>query len=106
MTDPRAKPLADSDLSKRLLKLVKDCVATKQIKKGANEATKALNRSLAELIIIAADTTPLELILHLTLICEDKVRELFITYRMFNSVSSNPRPNLDKPVEPPEMLLP
>ena len=27
-----------------------------KIKKGANESTKALNRGLAELIIIAADT--------------------------------------------------
>lgn len=44
-----------------------------QIKKGANEATKTLNRGIAELIIIAADTTPLEIVLHLPLLCEDKV---------------------------------
>ena len=45
----------------------------KQIKKGANEATKTLNRGIAELIVIAADTTPLEIVLHLPLLCEDKV---------------------------------
>jgi len=43
------------------------------LKKGANEATKTLNRGIAELIIIAADTEPLEIVLHLPLLCEDKV---------------------------------
>lgn len=44
-----------------------------QTKKGANEATKTLNRGISELIILAADTEPLEIILHLPLLCEDKV---------------------------------
>jgi len=42
------------------------------LKKGANETTKALNRGLADLVILAADTEPLEIILHLPLLCEDK----------------------------------
>ena len=29
MTDPRAKPLAESELEKKLIKLVKDCIPTK-----------------------------------------------------------------------------
>ena len=45
----------------------------KKIKKGANEATKTLNRGISELIILAADAHPLEIILHLPLLCEDKV---------------------------------
>ncbi|KAB7501521.1 NHP2-like protein 1 [Armadillidium nasatum] len=32
----------------------------------------ALNRGLAELIVMAADTQPLEILLHLPLLCEDK----------------------------------
>ena len=43
------------------------------MKKGANETTKALNRGLADLVVLAADTEPLEIILHLPLLCEDKV---------------------------------
>ena len=35
-------------------------------------ATKTLNRGKAELIILAADTTPLAILLHLPLLCEDK----------------------------------
>ena len=30
-----------------------------QLKKGANETTKALNRGVAELVVLAADTSPL-----------------------------------------------
>ncbi len=44
----------------------------KQVKKGANEATKTLNRGIAEFIVMAADTEPLEILLHLPLLCEDK----------------------------------
>ena len=43
------------------------------LKKGANETTKALNRGMAGLVILAADTEPLEIVLHLPLLCEDKV---------------------------------
>jgi U4/U6 small nuclear ribonucleoprotein SNU13 len=42
------------------------------LKKGANEATKTLNRGITDLIILAADTEPLAILLHLPLLCEDK----------------------------------
>lgn len=34
--------------------------------------TKSLNRGTAELVVLAADTTPLSIVLHLPLLCEDK----------------------------------
>lgn len=40
-------------------------------------ATKCLNRGIAEFIVMAADTEPLEILLHLPLLCEDKVRTWF-----------------------------
>ncbi|EAU33329.1 NHP2/L7aE family protein YEL026W [Aspergillus terreus NIH2624] len=36
------------------------------------EATKTLNRGTSELIILAADTSPLAIVLHLPLLAEDK----------------------------------
>jgi len=36
-------------------------------------ATKTLNRGISEFIVMAADSEPLEIILHLPLLCEDKV---------------------------------
>uniref|UniRef100_A0A0N5AMP7 Ribonucloprotein n=1 Tax=Syphacia muris TaxID=451379 RepID=A0A0N5AMP7_9BILA len=70
--NPRAYPLADTSLSQKLLDLVQQAHNYKQLKKGANEATKTLNRGIAELIVMAADADPLEIILHLPLLCEDK----------------------------------
>ena len=35
-------------------------------------ATKTLNRGTSEIIILAADTAPLAILLHLPLLCEDK----------------------------------
>ncbi len=40
-------------------------------------ATKTLNRGIAEFIVMAADAEPLEILLHLPLLCEDKVFKHF-----------------------------
>jgi U4/U6 small nuclear ribonucleoprotein SNU13 len=52
--------------------MIEQANAYQQLKKGANEATKCLNRGIAEFIILAADAEPLEILLHLPLLCEDK----------------------------------
>eukprot|EP01038_Epipyxis_sp_PR26KG_P013460 gene13460-18056_t len=70
--NPKAYPLADSELTVSILDLVQQASNYKQLKKGANEATKTLNRGISELIVMAADTEPLEILLHLPLLCEDK----------------------------------
>jgi U4/U6 small nuclear ribonucleoprotein SNU13 len=38
----------------------------------SSTATKTLNRGISEFIIMAADTEPIEILLHLPLLCEDK----------------------------------
>ena len=68
----KAFPLADADLTVALLDLVQQATNYKQTKKGANEATKTLNRGISELIVMAADAEPIEILLHLPLLCEDK----------------------------------
>ncbi|CAO3643183.1 unnamed protein product [Cunninghamella blakesleeana] len=70
--NPRAFPLADAALTNTILDLVQQASHYKQLKKGANEATKTLNRGISEFIVMAADAEPLEIILHLPLLCEDK----------------------------------
>jgi len=72
MTNPKAFPLASDDLVGTILELVQQACNYKQLKKGANEATKTLNRGISEFIVMAADTEPLEILLHLPLLCEDK----------------------------------
>ncbi|KAK2960840.1 putative 13 kDa ribonucleoprotein-associated protein [Blattamonas nauphoetae] len=71
-TDPRAIPLANDNLTVEILKLVKNAQGYKQVRRGANETTKSLNRGLAEFVVLAADAIPLEIILQIPLICEDK----------------------------------
>lgn len=70
--NPKAYPLADSELTVSILDLVQQANNYKQLKKGANEATKTLNRGITDLIVMAADTEPIEILLHLPLLCEDK----------------------------------
>ncbi|OJT08654.1 13 kDa ribonucleoprotein-associated protein [Trametes pubescens] len=71
-SESKAFPLAKADLTNSILDLVERASQFKQLKKGANEATKTLNRGIAELIILTADTEPLEILLHLPLLCEEK----------------------------------
>ncbi|KIY43501.1 snRNP subunit [Fistulina hepatica ATCC 64428] len=68
----KAWPLAGADLTNSILELVQQASQYKQLKKGANEATKTLNRGIAEFIVLTADTEPLEILLHLPLVCEEK----------------------------------
>ncbi|XP_071107240.1 NHP2-like protein 1 isoform X1 [Haliotis cracherodii] len=70
--NPKAYPLADAKLTQDILDLVQQAANYKQLKKGANEATKTLNRGISEFIVMAADAEPLEILLHLPLLCEDK----------------------------------
>lgn len=44
----------------------------KQLRKGANEVTKTLNRGIAEFVVMAADAQPIDILLHIPLLCEDK----------------------------------
>ncbi|KAL1297245.1 hypothetical protein AAFC00_004805 [Neodothiora populina] len=67
-----AWPVADAALSQEILDLVQQASHYRQLKKGANEATKTLNRGVAEVILLAADTAPLAILMHLPLLCEDK----------------------------------
>ena len=64
----KAYPLAGPNLTSSLLDLVQQAANYKQLKKGANEATKTLNRGTSELIVLAGDCDPVEILLHLPLV--------------------------------------
>lgn len=59
-------------MTNSILDLVQQASHYKQLRKGANETTKTLNRGISEFIVMAADAEPLEILLHLPLLCEDK----------------------------------
>jgi len=68
----KAFPLAGTELTQIIQEFIAEAATRSLLRKGANEATKALNRGVAELIIMAEDTEPIEIVLHLPLLCEDK----------------------------------
>ncbi|KAM7482358.1 hypothetical protein LguiB_006941 [Lonicera macranthoides] len=70
--NPKAYPLADSPLTVTILNLSQQAANYKQLKKGANEVTNALNRGISEFLVMATDTEPLEILLRLPLLAEDK----------------------------------
>eukprot|EP00201_Polytomella_parva_P006327 CAMPEP_0175087176 /NCGR_PEP_ID=MMETSP0052_2-20121109/29682_1 /TAXON_ID=51329 ORGANISM="Polytomella parva, Strain SAG 63-3" /NCGR_SAMPLE_ID=MMETSP0052_2 /ASSEMBLY_ACC=CAM_ASM_000194 /LENGTH=128 /DNA_ID=CAMNT_0016359487 /DNA_START=107 /DNA_END=493 /DNA_ORIENTATION=- len=70
--NPKAYPLADAKLSNTILDIVQQASNYKQLKRGSNEVTKTLNRGISEFVVIAADTEPFEILLHLPLLAEDK----------------------------------
>lgn len=43
-----------------------------KIKKGTNETTKAVERGMAKLVLIAEDVDPPEIVAHLPYLCEEK----------------------------------
>ncbi|KAF1983194.1 putative 13 kDa ribonucleo protein-associated protein [Aulographum hederae CBS 113979] len=67
-----AWPMADAALTQEILDLTQQASHYKQLRKGANEATKTLNRGISEIVILAADTAPLAILLHIPLLAEDK----------------------------------
>ncbi|KAH0506454.1 NHP2-like protein 1 [Microtus ochrogaster] len=78
--NPQADRLTDVHLTKKLLDLGQQSCNYQQLRRGTNEATKTVNRGTSEFIVMAADAEPLEIILHLPPLCEDKnVPRVFVT---------------------------
>ena len=80
--------MADEELTAEIIKVIEQAACMRQVnlplnqlKKGANETTKTLQRSITELVILAQDASPLEIILHLPLLCEDKVPSILTSER-------------------------
>ena len=52
-----------------LLEIARD---TGKVKRGTNETTKAIERNVAKLVIVAKDVDPKEIAMHLKPLCEEK----------------------------------
>lgn len=60
------------ELSEKTLDAVEKARDTGKLKKGVNEATKAIERGVAKLIIMAQDVEPEEVMMHLPVLCDEK----------------------------------
>jgi len=59
-------------LAEKALEALKKAKETGKIRKGTNEATKAVERGQAKLVLIAEDVQPEEIVAHLPPLCEEK----------------------------------
>ncbi|MFA5331502.1 MAG: 50S ribosomal protein L7Ae [Methanoregula sp.] len=66
------KTEAPEELQNKALEALEVARDTGKIKKGSNEATKAIERSAALLVLIGADVEPAEIVMHLAPLCEEK----------------------------------
>ena len=65
-------PIAPLPLTSKIFDLLQQCLITKQVRKGINETVKLINKENVELVILAANANPLELLASLPMICEEK----------------------------------
>jgi large subunit ribosomal protein L7Ae len=63
---------ATEELQKKALEALEVAKDTGRIKKGINEATKSIERGIAQLVVIAEDVEPPEIIMYLPGLCDDK----------------------------------
>jgi large subunit ribosomal protein L7Ae len=61
-----------ADLVNPILEAVRVASQSGKVRKGTNEATKAIERGISKLVVIAEDVEPPEVVAHLPIICEEQ----------------------------------
>ncbi|OQA58125.1 MAG: 50S ribosomal protein L7Ae [Euryarchaeota archaeon ADurb.Bin294] len=68
------------EIQNKALEAVEAARESGKIKKGSNEATKAIERGIAQLVLIGGDVEPAEIVMHLGPLCDEKkIPYLFIS---------------------------
>ena len=68
---PIASPLASKKLTKKLYKIVGKAQASKSIRKGIKEVQKSLRKGEKGLVVLAGDVSPMDIISHIPIVCEE-----------------------------------
>lgn len=61
-----------AELIPQILEMLSVAKESGKVKKGINETTKAVERKTAQLVVIATDITPEEIVMHLPPLCKEK----------------------------------
>ncbi|KAG2207296.1 hypothetical protein INT46_004392 [Mucor plumbeus] len=91
---PIAHPLAEKKLVKKIYKTIKKASKVKHVRRGVKEVGKALRKGEKGLVIIAGDISPLDVISHMPVLCEDSnVPYVFVPSKeQLGEASSTKRP--------------
>lgn len=60
------------EVSEAAYEVLRQASRSGKVRKGTNETTKAVERGMAKLVVIAEDVQPPEVVAHLPLLCEEK----------------------------------
>ena len=60
------------EVTKKAIEAIEVAKKTGKIKKGVNEVTKAIERGITKLVVVAKDVNPKEILMHLPVLCEEK----------------------------------
>ena len=60
------------EIAELALEAIEVARTTGKIRKGANEATKAVEKGDAKLVVIAQNVNPKEIVMHIPIICDEK----------------------------------
>ena len=60
------------ELVDKVLQAIQDIRTSGKIRKGTNEATKSVERNEAKFVVIASDVNPIEIVMHLPMLCDEK----------------------------------
>ncbi len=63
---------ASKDIIQKAYEAVELAKKTGKIRKGANETTKAIERGIAKLVLVAKDVNPPEITMHMPPLCKEK----------------------------------
>ncbi|KAI8081667.1 box H/ACA snoRNP complex subunit Nhp2 [Halteromyces radiatus] len=91
---PIAHPMADDKLSKKVFKTIKKASKAKHVRRGVKEVGKALRKGEKGLVVIAGDISPVDVIAHIPVLCEDSnVPYVFVPSKeQLGEASSTKRP--------------
>jgi ribosomal protein L7Ae-like RNA K-turn-binding protein len=68
---PIANPLASRKLTKRIYKCIKKAQKQKQLRKGVREVQKFIRKGEKGLVVLAGDTSPIDVLSHMPVVCEE-----------------------------------
>ncbi len=73
-------PKEIADKAYQLVQVARD---SGKVRKGTNESTKAVERAVAKLVLIAEDVDPPQVVAHLPVLCEErKISYLFVPSKL------------------------
>jgi large subunit ribosomal protein L7Ae len=61
-----------ADIADKVLQLVQVASETGKVRVGTNEVTKSSERAEAKLVVMAEDVDPVEILVHVPMLCEEK----------------------------------